>query len=168
MAEGWTGGGGRLMLSQDAFDLGVSSLVDCARMVCGGEIGRGTERVVYDCRFDAGLVIKVSKFDGGMYQNTVEWLTWKRLEGSPHAKWFAPCFFISPGGEWLAMRKVAPLDPLALPRVALPAFLYDHKPENFGTLDGRVVACDYGLTGMLSFDAARKMGRLRKVKWRTE
>ncbi|WP_414461814.1 hypothetical protein [Hyphomicrobium sp. DY-1] len=146
-------------------------------LLFGKRLGAGLSRTVYELNDpscwgrhkDTGApmidplsskrVIKVEK-PGGMFQNVQEWTVWEWARGTPMAKWFAPCISISPCGLYLIQDKVEPLRRKDWPK-KLPAFLQDVEPENFGLLNGKVVACDYGC-GVAAIRSANK--RMMNVK----
>lgn len=136
--------------------------LDIAGMLLGDYIGSGAFRDVFAHATSEQHVVKVE--DGaGSFHNIAEWETWKAVENTPYAKWFAPCSHISPAGTILVMRRVEHCSELFLPK-RVPAFLTDLKVENWGLLDGNPVACDYGLT-LLTERALTKA--MRGVKWQS-
>lgn len=134
----------------------------------GEKIGQGASREVYSMKFDYETVLKVC--DGGpnhFRQNIMEWETWTYVRNEDYniKKWFAPCIAISPCGRLLLQRRTASLDPNKIPK-ELPSFLDDFKLDNFGMLDDRVVARDYGsLMGWAFSDKIRRKLTMKKVKW---
>ncbi len=93
-------------------------------LLIGKKIGEGLSRAVYEFNdpncwgrhIDTGApmiasrsskyVIKVEK-PGGMFQNVQEWTVWHWVNGTPLAKWFAPCISISPCGLYLVQERTA-------------------------------------------------------------
>lgn len=120
---------------------------DAFNLLCGSLIGRGQHRYVYACKLRPDLVVKVESDDSRFFANVREELFWSdHRDHAPSAKWLAPVEFLSPDGRLLLMKRCDPL-PLdyRLPQ-QLPSFLDDHKRDNFGLLDGRLVCVDYGIT----------------------
>jgi len=111
-------------------------------ILCGDKLGEGTTRRVYVCRLNEQYVVKVEP-RGTAFQNVEEWKAWWWACGHQKRHWLAPCEFISPCGLILIQQRVTPLRRGEHPRT-IPAWLADLKKENFGMLDGKVVACDYG------------------------
>lgn len=144
-------------------DLAVDAFIgrELRSILLGEQLGRGIARTVYRNAADGRYVVKIE--DGAKsFQNVAEWELWGWVSGTPMSKWFAPCRSISAAGAVLVMDYVEPLRTAELPK-RLPAFLCDLKPENFGMLDGRVVARDYG-TCLWAIRATNR--RLVKAKWR--
>lgn len=114
--------------------------MDLARMVCGEKIGSGQYRDVYEYKLHRGYVVKVTHYQE---YNWNEYNVWEAVKDAPYSKWFAPVVDISPGGHFLIMKKVKPIpDKFKLPKT-IPQFFTDLKRENFGVLNGRLVAIDY-------------------------
>lgn len=129
-------------------------------LLCGRELGRGIHRQVFECKIDPTLVVKVEhNEDERSFANAFEFRNWDEYSWAGDiAEWLAPVVAISPCGLVLLQRRTLDLRPHELPD-KLPAFLTDHKPENYGLLDGRVVCRDYST---LISNASM---RLRKVEW---
>lgn len=135
-------------------------LFDLESVFIGEWLGEGMSRQTYRCRMDDQYVIKVSK-EGWHFQNASEWEVWRFAGGTHIEEWLAPCLTISTCGIYLVQRYVEPLRDAELP-TKLPRFLCDFQKDNFGMLEGRVVARDYGT--MVS--AIRNTSTiLRKVDW---
>lgn len=100
---------------------------------------------VFEYALNPDWVVKVSESSRD-FQNVMEWETWRYAVGRPAEKWLAPCHHISFSGSILIQSRTTPLK--KLPK-RLPDFFTDLKAENFGLLDGRVVAHDYGLSRLL-------------------
>lgn len=128
------------------------------RIFLGVRIANGADRAVYDLRYSPKYVAKVEG-ESRSFHNAIEWQIWQRLEGSPLAKWLAPCLDISPCGSILIQRKTTPI---ARGPDRLPSFLGDVKLENFGLLDGRVVCHDYSRLRLVEPNFSIRM---RKVRW---
>ena len=131
---------------------------DFFRMVTERVIGVGAFRVVYEHAHRPDLVLK---FETGAenFQNIMEWEFWDdHKDDKKVAAWLAPCEFISPCGTVLAMKKtVTPL--LSEYPKTVPAFLTDLKRKNFGMLNGKLVAHDYGWCRL------KPSTRRRKADW---
>lgn len=122
---------------------------DCMREVMhlligrGERLGSGIARTVYRLPHDRTKVIKIENGDGH-FQNVTEWKMW---DDSQHcaalAKWLAPCHYISCNGNFLIQTYAHDLGLNEIPK-KLPAFLTDHKRENFGKIGKQVVCRDYG------------------------
>ena len=106
-------------------------------------LGKGVSRKVYPLAHTGEWVLKVET-DAYSFQNPQEWLIWRAVRNTRHARWFAPCKAISPGGQILVQRRTSTPGPRDFPK-RLPGFLIDLKRENYGLLEGRLVAHDYGL-----------------------
>lgn len=139
-----------------------SCRLDFIELFCGERVGSGLDRTVYDCRVNPNVVVKVETTKRG-FQNVFEWEMWDALRGTEMAKYLAPCVHISEAGICLLQKKVEPLSG-RYKNVKIPNWLSDLKPDNFGVLDGRVVACDYGLAGEI-IGRGVKGTRLVKPDW---
>jgi len=127
-------------------------------MIIGKVLGHGEFRVVYEHRHRDDLVLKFET-NGESFQNIAEWEFWQDNKGNKRvAAWLAPCEFISPCGIVLAMKKTTKPDKPDFPNV-IPEFLVDLKHKNFGMLNGKLVAHDYGLYNV-TIPTKRK-----KAKW---
>lgn len=116
----------------------MKSLLEC---FVGKVIGEGSERTVFASRYDPNVVIKVGK--GYSTQNAVEASTWDRFKDYPKiSKWIAPVLQRSADCRVIVQRRTSTL---VKPPAKIPDFLGDLKVQNFGLLDGQVVAHDYGL-----------------------
>jgi len=145
-------------------------LRDFAHLFCGEHLGGGIGRQVYVLLTDPTKVVKIET-QAYSFQNALEWSTWKELSETKLSQYLAPCHFISPCGMALIQSRVQPLPTAAeekaagtnvLKDVRLPRFLTDFKRGNYGILDGRVVACDYGTHLAIGYGATR---HLRKPDW---
>lgn len=120
-------------------------LKDCAlSALTGAFVGSGAYRDVYRMRHADHLVLKIEA-RGMTFSNAHEWSIWQEVQGTKWEKWFAPCVSIDGYGAVLVQHRTMPPTREQwneLKRV--PAFLADLKPSNFGMLDGRIVAHDYG------------------------
>lgn len=125
-------------------DMSKSVLLEFAYFMTGDSLGGGMSRQVFNHPDDPTKVIKVEN-SARHFQNVMEWETWQDSKDCPDvARWLAPCHSISYSGTFLVMSKARDLLPNEIPE-KLPSFLTDHKPENFGILNGKVVCRDYGL-----------------------
>ncbi len=124
-----------------------ATYLDAFNLLCGDLIGSGCHRTVYSCRIDPTLVVKVESAESRRFANVFEHAFWSDNQYNKRvAEWLAPVHSISPDGRVLLQRRADPV-PLGydLPD-KLPGFLTDHKRENFGLLDGRLVSVDYAIT----------------------
>lgn len=141
-------------------------LRDTCALFCGTVLGFGVSRIVYEFLPDPSKVVKIETA-AQSFQNALEWTTWEQLRDTKFEQYLAPCHSISPCGIAMVQTKVAPLppddDPL-MKDLRMPAFLTDFKRANYGLLDGRIVAADYGSN--LSINHGAFASRMRRVKWR--
>lgn len=138
---------------------GRFSTVDVLQTLLGPLVGRGSCREVRRVSFAPDLVIKIETSQQS-FQNIIEWETWNWAKDTKWAKWFAPCVEIAGGGCVLIQKRTEPLpDDCSILR--LPDFFSDLKLNNFGRLNGRVVAHDYGLT--LLTQQGLKAGRMQRA-----
>lgn len=136
---------------------------DAFNLLCGHKLGSGMTRTVYQCNVDKSLVVKVENAEVRThFQNIMEWFVWNRVCGTDYEKWFAPVVEMSPDGRLLLMKRTTPL---GVPPEKMPSFFTDFKPENFGLLNGRVVAHDYGSHLLMEVGLNN---RVRKVQWRLD
>lgn len=86
-------------------------------------------------------------FRQGMTANRLERLTWLRFTfwQFSASERMCPSLWCSPMGLVLVQRRVKPLDRVPLPEELCHIWRWstDHKRENYGVLDGRVVCVDY-------------------------
>ena len=120
----------------------LDRLEDAFETLVGEKIGSGAYRDVYTFLFDEkNWVVKVERGDYG-FHNIGEYDIWRNYKDDKKvAKWLAPIKNIGPRGLVMIQRRTKPL--VTDPRT-LPAFLTDRKRSNYGTIDGMVVAHDYG------------------------
>lgn len=146
-------------------------LEDLMNVVCGCALGAGITRTTFVLMPDPTKVIKIERDDGSYYQNIMEWKVWDYAQGTALAPYLAPCRWISPRGHILIQDRVMPLPSAIeakvggsaiLKDVMLPAILTDLKPENYGLLHRKIVACDYGTCLAINHGAAAS--KLRRVK----
>ncbi len=113
-------------------------------MITGDVLGAGEFRIVYEHKHRRDLVLKFEP-DAQSFQNIMEWEFWHdNKDNKKVAQWLAPCEFISGCGLILAMKKTTKLECSQYPNT-VPEFLTDLKYRNFGTLNGKLVAHDYGM-----------------------
>lgn len=128
--------------------------------MCDTQIGLGMSRSVWSSEVLPDSVIKVED-SACNFQNVLEWETWQRVKWTDHAKWFAPCEWISPNGSVLIMKKTTPAPADKYPP-KLPVFLSDTKRSNYGMIGKQFVCHDYGTHLMME----RGMTKLQsKVTW---
>ena len=142
-------------------DLPPSVWADFVACFRGELLGAGIAREVYALRTDPSKVVKIEMADRS-FQNALEWSTWRQLRETKYAKYLAPCHWISPCGIVLIQERARPLMP-EHERVRLPSFLTDTKRANYGVINGRVVAVDYGTNLAISDGAFAS--KLRKPDW---
>lgn len=120
---------------------------DLFSLFVGKKVGIDVARDYYLCAFDSRYIIKVERLMGS-FQNIKEWQCWQAIQNSRYRNLFAPCKSISPNGFVLVQERTSPM----LPGIEIP---YDFSMfdeidyDNFGVIDGRVVAHNYALTGLL-------------------
>lgn len=134
---------------------------DALTLFIGKFIGGGAGRRVYDCAFDSKFVVKV-EIASRSFQNATEWQVWCDLRETHWAKWLSPCEFISECGMVMIQHKTEPLPRDQYP-ARLPNFFTDLKYSNFGMLDGRLVAHDYGMN-LLNSNALRDV-KMASADW---
>lgn len=124
-------------------DLTHGALVDFANMFVGEKIADGSARDVFKYIPDPTKVVKV-EVRGKSFQNISEWQFWEDFKNKKSvAKWLAPCHAISACGIFLIQEYARDLIPSEHPK-RLPEFITDHKIENLGVIDDRLVCRDYG------------------------
>lgn len=133
---------------------------DLARFMLGDKIAEGSFRAVFEFDFIPNTVIKVA---GDTEANTNEFNTWAAIAKTPHAKWFAPCLFLSPCGHFLVQRKVRPIKPGDKLPKTMPRAFTDFKKENYGWLGKQFVCHDYQFISPVL--ECGLMARI-KVKWK--
>lgn len=120
---------------------------DAFNMFCGGEIGSGIHRTVFECKVRPDLVVKVENQVYRDFANVKEMKFWcDNRDYEKVAKWLAPCEFLSPDGRILLQRRADPLGSSEKLPSMVPSFLGDLKRDNFGRIDGRLVCVDYAIT----------------------
>jgi len=137
-------------------------LDDALRMFVGCFIGGGCFRHVYEYALDPkNLVVKIEFSSHNRFQNAIEWDVWDQVQYTKWAQWFAPCVAVSPCAQVLIQHRTHPLPPDMAPK-KLPNFFTDLKYQNFGLLNGKVVAHDYG--GNLFVDRGLGAARMKNVQ----
>jgi len=148
----------------DPCDLPLTCKNDLARLVCGKFLSSGISRVVYEYTLDPTKVVKIET-SAGFFQNVLEWEVWQNVRDTRWAKWFAPVHYISDNGSVLIQSRTVPAQKRDIPK-QLPDFFTDLKLENFGLLDGRFVAHDYGFNLLLFNGLTRgRMKSFSEKEW---
>lgn len=127
---------------------------DLMETTCGDRIGRGQYRLVYECNLDPSCVVKVEPI-GTEFCNTAEWRIWDIVKDTKHAKWFAPCVYISPNGIILIQKKTTPYK--SKPPNKIPNFFADIKGSNFGVYKGHLAFHDYANNFMTEKGLSKRM-----------
>lgn len=137
---------------------------DFRELHLGDLIGEGVSRSVYEhAMWPDQYVVKVETGRPYYFQNVLEYNTWTMAKYDPElADWLCPIVAISRSGRVLIMRRALPIRTGELPK-KVPGFLVDLKPENWGILDGKPVATDYGWAPHIPGDHAK----LRKAEWQS-
>ena len=137
------------------------------RVICGTKIGHGGSRVVYRCRLDDDIVIKIET-NPESFNNVSEWRLWQsiRILNQPRVeKWFAPCLHISPCGVVLIQQRTYPVN--VFPK-KIPVWLSDTKTCNYGKLSsGKFVCHDYG-EGWMTDLYGLYNEEMKQAEWRHE
>lgn len=119
---------------------------------CMGALLGESNRKVYAWLPDPTLVLKVEHHGNTSitgFQNVNEWRVWQHVEHVTAINMcFAPCVFISKCGQYLLQKRTFPMSKAQAP-LWVPKFMTDVKMSNFGLLDDKPVAHDYGLHLML-------------------
>lgn len=148
-------------MAKNAWDhFGNNISRDLLDFCTGACIGSGVSRGVYVYGPDPKYVLKIET-EEGWWQNIMEWETYQEAKDTPAGKWFAPCERISDNGKILLQRRTNPLGWRERPK-KMPRFFTDLKLTNFGTIDGQVVAHDYGLSRIVRLGLSCQM---RKAVW---
>lgn len=135
---------------------------DLAALFLGEEIGVGTYRTVWSTNLNAERVIKREGGDAS-FSNVLEWEVWQVVKDTKHARWFAPCYAISPCGIWMIQHRTAEIKDIAALPKKIPAFLTDIKVPNWGWIGDQLVCHDYG-NNMLMENGLTS--RMRTAHWR--
>jgi hypothetical protein len=142
-------------------DLNKMLMVDLLKMFVRDRLGWGCSRNTYVLTRDPTKVVKIEAGTGDRFQNVLEWQVWQRIKDTNIAKYFAPCYDISPWGSALIMARTTPAPENKYPE-KMPSFLSDFKRQNYGLLNGKLVCHDYGTN--LLYQEGMKV-KLRKVVW---
>lgn len=135
----------------------------------GKHLGSGVSRDVYQHNFDPKLVVKVENREA-LGDNWAELRIWHAIKHTEHAKWFAPCSYISTNGIILLQTKTEQLDSKPESKIPdlIPAFFTDVKPSNFGWIGNQMVCHDYShcVEMFSSFGLTKKTIKTKdKLKW---
>jgi len=133
---------------------------DLFGLVAGNEIGSGIARRVYVYDPSPNMVIKFES-ESQSFQNIIEWEIWLSIQGSKYAKWFAPCYNISPCGTALIQKRTEKIGRKEYP-TKMPIFFSDFKYANFGLSEDKFVCHDYGYPNFLIKSLSNRM---KKVEW---
>lgn len=125
------------------YDMSETCKRDLIGAIFGEHIGSGASRQTYVYEPNEAYVIKLED-KAKWFQNIEEWNTWLTVKDTKHAKWFAPCAWISPCGTILLQRRTEIVCAKGIPS-KIPDYFTDLKLSNFGLLDGRFVCHDYGI-----------------------
>lgn len=139
-------------------DLEPDTINDLLGLFLGECLGSGIARHVFVFKFNSDYVVKIEHGEED-FQNIAEWELW-RTASDTLRKHLAPCIMISKNGKVLIQRRTEECPTHLLPR-KMPAVLGDLHAENFGIIDGAVVARDYGRHRALAMTANAKA--MRKV-----
>lgn len=126
----------------------------------GEKIGSGAARDVYELSIDNSKVVKIENRSRS-FQNIKEWEAWQAVKDSKFSGWFCPCLWISYSGSVLIQERTSPAREHEYPE-RIPAFFTDTKRGNFGLLNGRFVAHDYGMHLLMEHGMTKRM---RKADW---
>ena len=131
---------------------------DFFHLFLGDIIGAGEFRIVYHHAHRKDLVVKAEP-NAHSFQNIAEWEFWMdNKDDKKVARWLAPCLYISPCGIFMVQNKTTTPELSQYPKV-VPEFLTDLKRRNFGMLNKKLVAHDYGLHNV------KVPTRLKKAEW---
>lgn len=138
---------------------------DFFNLMAGKWLGGGIGRGVYVLGTDPSMVVKIETASHS-FQNVAEWAIWDVVNAAKPLvrKWFAPCHYISPCGMILIQARTRPMDKSQFPK-RMPAYFTDLKYQNFGMLDGHIVAHDYGYSRFIHMGLNASM---RDVTWRDD
>jgi len=139
-------------------DIGMEAF----NLFCGKLLGQGIDRKTFVLATDPAFVVKVEEDERRLrFQNILEWQVWCAATdvGKEATQWLAPCVHLSPDGRILIQRRTQPLILDKRPK-KMPVWLSDFKADNYGMLDGRVVAHDYGLNMPLLYGLYSKAKRI--------
>lgn len=129
----------------------------------GDFINSGCSREVFEYVHDKNYVIKIES-ESGKGDNFLEWDIWNSVKYTENAKWFAPCFWISPNGMLLIQRKTKDFYFKSKAPDRIPSFFTDIKPSNFGWIGNQLVAHDYAFSSCMVMSEAATKNKTQSVK----
>lgn len=132
---------------------------DAFTLMCGNMLGRGDYRDVFVYNLNPKWVVKVQR-DSAEFNNILEFEIWCFVKGTEFEKYFAPCYWMSPGGRILLQHRTDPITSKRRPPELIPHFFTDVKDSNFGFIGKRFVAHDYDFT----FGKALGSGLTKRMK----
>lgn len=150
----------------DPLELDSLTEMDLRYALIGEKIGSGCTRVVYECRFDSSLVVKIET--PGSFDNVIEWKVWQEVKHDEDVRqWLAPCVGISPGGRVLIMKRTEKvmLAELQLFLAKVPRFFHDVHENNWGKLDKTYVCHDYAFNDVHDEYTNPRLWRTKKAHW---
>lgn len=126
-------------------DLALS--LEVINFICGDLIGRGCYRNVFEYNLDKKYVIKIEN-EEGEGDNWAEWRIWNALNKTEHAKWFAPCSWISDNGRIMLQKRTQEYYGdhrkwSGKEQQKIPVYFTDIKASNFGWIGKQLVCHDY-------------------------
>lgn len=142
------------------YDMSETCRRDLVNAIFGERIGKGASRETFVYEPNPKYVIKLED-RGHWFQNIQEWNTWLEVKDTKHAKWFAPCQWISPTGTILLQERTTVVARRDVP-TKIPEYFTDLKLANFGWLGDNFVCHDYGIIKLA--DIALKKSKLRSTK----
>lgn len=128
---------------------------DIVSYLCGEEIGKGIHRIVYQHAQFKDKVVKIEYGKEISGENYEEWRVWNQIYLTQFAKWFAPCYWISPNGRILIQKKTKIIQKFP---EKMPFFFTDLKITNFGKIGNQIVCHDYSL------NLLKEKGMVNKMK----
>lgn len=135
---------------------------DLNKMIIGEKLGSGQFRGVFVCAYDDTKVVKLE--EAGTFHNVSEWDTWEEVQQTKWAKWFAPCYHISPCGRVLIQARTKPITRRQMP-LQVPAFFTDMHSGNWGRYKGHPVMHDYGYTQLKARGMSSAMRTMDFSRW---
>ncbi len=130
------------------YDMSDACKRDLIGAIFGDHLGGGASRQTFIYEPNTNYVIKLED-RARWFQNIQEWNTWMEVKDTKHAKWFAPCAWISPCGTLLLQKRTEAVCAKGVPG-KIPDYFTDLKLANFGLLNGRFVCHDYGIIKLSS------------------
>jgi hypothetical protein len=142
------------------FNDGVSE--DFFRLMIGERLGQGLYRDVYEFTYNDSYVIKIETGECS-FANILEWEVWQSVRYNKKiSHWFAPCYKISPRGQFLIQQKTSQINTRHILPKNIPSFFDDLHMGNWGLIEGKWVCHDYANHKAFSNDFNFKMV---KAKW---